>query len=35
MLVTGALQIRTVERGVPVFFIFKSFGIHKGKGINL
>ena len=35
MLVKEALQIRTVERIIPVFFTFQSFGIHKGESNNL
>lgn len=35
MLVKEALQIKTVARGIPVFFTFQSFGIHKGESNNL
>jgi hypothetical protein len=35
MLVKETLQIRTVERGIPVFFTFQSFGTHKGETNNL
>ena len=35
MLVKEVLQIRTVERGMPVFFTFQSVGIHKAESNSL